>query len=428
MNNTIKKFKQKIVKNQSGGLIQKYQNSGQLIYNGKEVKYDPNIKRYYIDSDNQRTKQWLNKSMLRPLKQGLYNRAVSSGKITPYQAPWLQNTSKDPLESDIILQQMTNPTTNKTTSTNQQSSKLPSFVSEFLNKKAKENGGWTSNSWGNGRYFQIGDTYYGDNGNAYDSKGNIVYSSKQLVSDLRKKQSVRPRNSRIRSQNPVVEQSVQQPTITYSVGDLTYQNANDALKQAARQSVQQPVQQEPTVINPGNETLGYQLNSRNIRANRNKYSNVNQYWDYLNTDEGRNSKDYRLWQNIMRTQDGNLNREVFDEIMNRYGIRGNLGRRDSGRLANLLNTLGEIGREGSATRSAFVDSYNQNFDNSQKQTQFFKNQNFGLTTPQFITYTPSSDFTKNLTMLNIPLKYNMKFKKGGLISKNPVERFKINFR
>lgn len=51
-------------------------------------------------------------------------------------------------------------------------------------------------------------------------------------------------------------------------------------------------------------------------------------------------------------------------------------------------------------------------------------------TPQFTTYTPSSDFTKKLTMLDAPLtlKYNMKFEKGGLISKNPIERFKINFR
>ena len=63
----------------------------------------------------------------------------------------------------------------------------------------------------------------------------------------------------------------------------------------------------------------------------------------------------------MRTQDGALNREVFDEVMSKYGISGNLGRRDSGRLANILNTLNEIGTNGSEARKAFINSYNTAF-------------------------------------------------------------------
>jgi len=49
--------------------------------------------------------------------------------------------------------------------------------------------------------------------------------------------------------------------------------------------------------------------------------------------------------------------------MSQYGISGNLGRRDSGRLANLLNDLNLIGTEGSEARNSFIDSYNKNFIN-----------------------------------------------------------------
>lgn len=43
--------------------------------------------------------------------------------------------------------------------------------------------------------------------------------------------------------------------------------------------------------------------------------------------------------------------------MNTFGIRGNLGRRDSGRLANVLNTLSGIGTNGSAIQKSFINSY-----------------------------------------------------------------------
>jgi len=48
--------------------------------------------------------------------------------------------------------------------------------------------------------------------------------------------------------------------------------------------------------------------------------------------------------------------------MAKYGISGNLGRRDSGRLANLLNDLNLIGTEGSDARNSFIDSYNNHFN------------------------------------------------------------------
>ena len=126
-----------------------------------------------------------------------------------------------------------------------------------------------------------------------------------------------------------------------------------------------PKQETPTFnlgTYVGDPTRTY--NAGNIRANRgNLYSNVNEYWDYLSNNK--NSDDFQLFQNIMGTQDGNLNREAFDAAMAKYGISGNLGRRDSGRLANLLNDLRAIGTEGSDARNAFLNSYKQSFDNVQ---------------------------------------------------------------
>ena len=129
-----------------------------------------------------------------------------------------------------------------------------------------------------------------------------------------------------------------------------------------------PKQETPTFnlgTYVGDPTRTY--NAGNIRANRgNLYSNVNEYWDYLSNNK--NSDDFQLFQNIMGTQDGNLNREAFDAAMAKYGISGNLGRRDSGRLANLLNDLRAIGTEGSDARNAFLNSYKQSFDNVQTGT------------------------------------------------------------
>jgi len=46
--------------------------------------------------------------------------------------------------------------------------------------------------------------------------------------------------------------------------------------------------------------------------------------------------------------DDETRRNTFYQIMNQFGISGNLGRRDSGRLAEVLNTLRDLGVNGSA--------------------------------------------------------------------------------
>lgn len=193
-------------------------------------------------------------------------------------------------------------------------------------------------------------------------------------------------------------------------------------------------------IAPGSYNLqGVTFNRRNIRDNRNMYKTVDDYWNYLNSDEGKKSNDFQLWSNIMRTQDGALNREVFDNVMSKYGISGNLGRRDSGRLANVLNTLNEIGTNGSEARKAFIDSYNTAFIPATEArvanvaptgtpTSIIINRNTQPVSTQSVSTTRRfviPDFAgliRSQAQLSPFFRYA---KQGGkLISRNPVKQFK----
>lgn len=151
---------------------------------------------------------------------------------------------------------------------------------------------------------------------------------------------------------------------------------------------------------PGTFNTNVTYNRGNIRSNRGiNYSNVDEYWNYLNNNQ--NTNDFKLWSNIMPN---GLNREVFDQIMNNYRISGNLGRRDSGRLSNLLNDLNLIGVRGSDARNSFINAYN-------------------------ITSQPKEEILPANARVFADRLYNsIKFKNGGLISNNPVKRFKSKFR
>lgn len=106
------------------------------------------------------------------------------------------------------------------------------------------------------------------------------------------------------------------------------------------------------------------------------YTNVNGLYDYIINNP--TSREAMLFNNAY----GNLfNRELFDRIMNQYGISGHLGRRDTKRLNGLLDLLKQIGTEGSNEREDFIKTINN----------------------------PSVLYNRN----------------GGLLSKNPVQRFKL---
>lgn len=218
------------------------------------------------------------------------------------------------------------------------------------------------------------------------------------------------------SPQSTVTPSPSQSTVQFIPGVLNngqFTPTGEATTQFDKTSLTPQFKSKPQeTFGPGTFNTNVTYNSGNIRANRGvNYSNVNEYWDYLNNNK--DSNDYKLFQNIMRTTDGNLNRDVFDQIMTKYGITGNLGRRDSGRLANLLNDLNLIGTEGSDARNSFIDSYNNHFNLAQKEAPTKK------WVPQ------GQDWRSNLQNV-LSLSYR---KKGGtLSSRNPITRFKTNFR
>ena len=84
-----------------------------------------------------------------------------------------------------------------------------------------------------------------------------------------------------------------------------------------------------TYINPG-EAFTRQY----VRSQRPLYSNVDELYDFINT-----YKDSREGQLIRNALGNNFTYYQFKDLMNNSGIRGNLGRRDSRRLADYLNSL-----------------------------------------------------------------------------------------
>ena len=120
-------------------------------------------------------------------------------------------------------------------------------------------------------------------------------------------------------------------------------------------------------LTPGNFNVDpSNITRRTIKRNlkNNNVSNAEEYWNWLQNN--RDSQDYKLFQNVMRTQDGNLNKEAFDEIIRRYGINGNFNRSNRTKLFKALNDMNLIGVNGSDAQQAFVDSYNTNFDLARK--------------------------------------------------------------
>jgi len=102
------------------------------------------------------------------------------------------------------------------------------------------------------------------------------------------------------------------------------------------------------------------LNKDNVRANRGtNYSNVDQLWDYIGNNA--NSTEAQLFNNVLGGLEGDDRKNAFMQMMSKYKVKGNLGRRDSGRLANLLNDLSAIGTEGSEARKNYVSSFNSSF-------------------------------------------------------------------
>jgi hypothetical protein len=129
--------------------------------------------------------------------------------------------------------------------------------------------------------------------------------------------------------------------------------------------------------------------------------------------------------------DGYLNKEIFDNVMSQYGIRGNLGRRDSGRLSNLLNDLNLIGVKGSDARKAFLTNFDKSLPSSEEINEYVRTNTPARPNLSTINWglSPNTISSGNLFTNIDKSKYPHLFaKNGGLISKNPIKRFKSNFR
>ena len=131
------------------------------------------------------------------------------------------------------------------------------------------------------------------------------------------------------------------------------------------QKQQEPVLDQANPFEPGTFNTSMTLNKDNVRANRGtNYSNVDQLWDYIGNNA--NSTEAQLFNNVLGGLEGDNKKKAFMDMMAKYKVSGNLGRRDSGRLANLLNDLSAIGTEGSEARKGYVSSFNSSFAQAQK--------------------------------------------------------------
>ena len=113
--------------------------------------------------------------------------------------------------------------------------------------------------------------------------------------------------------------------------------------ESAKQWMKQQQAPQPYSI-----TESIPFNRQHIRDNRSEYKTVDDYYNYIN-EAGRDTPEGKIWLNYANPDTGLLDREVFDKIMTLGGgVSGNIGRRDAGRLANILNYLNNSAIEGTS--------------------------------------------------------------------------------
>ena len=100
------------------------------------------------------------------------------------------------------------------------------------------------------------------------------------------------------------------------------------------------------------------------RAQKGGYSNADEFINYLvNSPESNEAKLFA--QAGFTDEKGNLDKAQISTLLNERGIRKNLGRRDSGRLADILTQLQKQAKTGTAENHAFmeaaVNQYNTNY-------------------------------------------------------------------
>lgn len=119
------------------------------------------------------------------------------------------------------------------------------------------------------------------------------------------------------------------PTVSQKEPTSTIITANPVVSQEVI-----PVKSTNEVIQNPYTNTGEAFTRQYVRSQRPLYSNVDELYDLINT-----YKDSRESQLIRNVLGNNFTYYQFKDLMNNSGIRGNLGRRDSRRLADYLNSL-----------------------------------------------------------------------------------------
>lgn len=191
-------------------------------------------------------------------------------------------------------------------------------------------------------------------------------------------------------------------TNKFTPNGLTYSDAREALKS--------------TIPIKNTSDLSPVYNRQYIRSQRDNYSDVNSYYDYITNNQ--DSNEAKLWNRVLGTLDTpEAKRQAFDQIMGAYGIKGNLGRRDSKRLSNVLNTIKGIATDND-TQNAYLKSYenamaNELIKRQPVQANIAQSEAMKITplrTPVKPTYNP--DFRINTDLLS---RSNLFAKRGGIL-------------
>ena len=154
--------------------------------------------------------------------------------------------------------------------------------------------------------------------------------------------------------------------ITYTAGTLNNDKFTPISGNSKLDNIQQvrnylaPEQLQEQVV-----TLQNPLNRDTIRSYRdNGFNNTDEYYNWLNTDKGKNSDQGKIWDNYLAftavaNNPEEARRKAFDAIMAQAKVSGNFGRRDSKRLAEQLQKM---------NTSNYYDDFLRGFKNTSPET------------------------------------------------------------
>ena len=154
--------------------------------------------------------------------------------------------------------------------------------------------------------------------------------------------------------------------ITYTAGTLNNGKFTPISGNSKLDNIQQvrnylaPEQLQEQVV-----TLQNPLNRDTIRSYRdNGFNNTDEYYNWLNTDKGKNSDQGKIWDNYLAftavaNNPEEARRKAFDAIMAQAKVSGNFGRRDSKRLAEQLQKM---------NTSNYYDDFLRGFKNTSPET------------------------------------------------------------